>query len=140
MQTLMFFGMRRFNDIKDLTVEDITVLESGDFEFYVQKSKGDQECHGFAFHISGERRNGFSVPKVLGWYINSMGLRGTDCLFPRFRNSGGSVVAQVKRPVGYGTVAAQLKKWCRRDRVPELTPHAGRRGGAPWQWLWGYTR
>ena len=26
-------------------------------------------------------------------------------------------------------MAAQLKKWCRRDRVPDLTLHTGRRGG-----------
>ena len=129
MMLVMFFGMRRFGDIKELCVEDVCVLERGDLEIDVKKSKTDQEGRGFVFHISGERHNGFSVPMVVEWYVKSVGLRGEDYLFPRFRNAGGKVVAQVKRPVGYGTVAAQLKKWCRREQVPDLTLHSGRRGG-----------
>ena len=32
--------------------------------------------------VTGEKINGFSVPKVLNWYLESMGLKGSDYLFP----------------------------------------------------------
>ena len=41
-QLFLFFRMRRFDDIKELTVGDITVLDGGDLEVYVAKSKCDQ--------------------------------------------------------------------------------------------------
>ena len=71
---LLFFGMKRFDDIKELRVEDITVLEGRDLEFYVARSKTDQEGHGFVFHVTGERFKGFSIPEVLDWYLESTGL------------------------------------------------------------------
>merc|ERR1711905_50039 len=73
MMLLLFFGMKRFDDIKKLRVCDINVLKGGHLEFYVTSSKTDQKI------------NGFSIPQVLYWYIESVGLRGEDYLFPRFR-------------------------------------------------------
>ena len=57
----MFFGMRRFDDVKEIWVEDVTVLEEGDLEIYVAQSKTDQDGLGFVFHVSGERFKGFSI-------------------------------------------------------------------------------
>ena len=126
---MTFFGIRRFGDIQELQVEDLTEIEGGDLEVYVKRSKTDQEGRGFIFHLSGARVNGFSITGVVRWYIKSLGLSGEDFLFPRFRHSGGQVLAQVSRPVSYSTVAEQLKAWCRRECIPDLTLHAGRRGG-----------
>ena len=41
------------------------VLDQGDLEFYVARSKTDQDGNGFVFHVSGERYQGFSILGVL---------------------------------------------------------------------------
>ena len=94
-QLLMFFGMRRFDDLREIRVKDVTVLDEGDLEIFVARSKKDQDGLGFMFHVSGEKYKGFSMPEVLKWYMDSMGLLDKDYLFPGFRNAGGGrVVAQ----------------------------------------------
>ena len=62
--------------------------------------------------------------------MDSVGLTDCDYLFPRFGNAGGGkIVVQGKYSVGYSTVAAQLKDFCRKNDIPVLTLHSGRRGG-----------
>ena len=122
MMLLLFFGMKRFDDIKKLRVCDINVLHGGHLEFYVESSKTDQLGQGFVF-------NGFSIPKVFNWYLESTGLRGTGYLFPRFRNEKGKVVAQGSYYISYSSSALQLKNFCVKNRIPTLTMHSGRRGG-----------
>ena len=84
---------------------------------------------GFVFHVTGEKFNGFSIPRVLNWYLESTGLKGTDYLFPRFRNEKGRVVAQGGYYISYSSSALQLKNFCVKNRIPILTMHSGRRGG-----------
>ena len=48
---------------------------------YVRRSKTDQEGTGFVLHMSGERMNGFSIPDVLVWYMESLDLKVTDDYF-----------------------------------------------------------
>ena len=129
MSLLMFFGIRRFSDIRMLRVSDIVVMDTGDLEISVVSSKTDQMGVGFVFHVSGERHKGFSVPEVLDWYVRSTGLRGEDYMFPRFRFEKGKSVAQPATCISYGAVVAQLKGWCRSNGIPALTLHSGRRGG-----------
>ena len=130
MMLLLFFGMKRYDDIKRLRVCDINVLHGGHLEFYVDSSKTDQLGKGFVFHVTGEKFKGFSIPKVLNWYLESTGLRGTDYLFPRFRNEKGKVVAQGSYYISYSSSALQLKTFCLKCGIPPLTMHSGRRGGA----------
>ena len=130
MMLLLFFGMKRFDDIKKLRVCDINVLRGGHLEFYVDSSKTDQLGKGFVFHVTGEKIKGFSIPKVLNWYLESTGLRGKDYLFPRFRNEKGKVVAQGSYYISYSSSALQLKNFCLKCGIPPLTMHSGRRGGA----------
>ena len=40
-QLLMFFGMRSFDDLREIQVKDVTVLEDGDLEIFVVRSKTD---------------------------------------------------------------------------------------------------
>ena len=129
MMILMFFGMKRFDDIKQLRLCDISVLRGGHLEFYVERLKTDQLGQGFVFHVTGEKFKGFSIPKVLNWYLDSTGLRGSDFLFPRFRYEKGKVVAQRGYFISYSSSALQLKNFCVKNRIPVLTLHAGRRGG-----------
>merc|ERR1712082_384283 len=129
MMLLLFFRMKRYNDVKRLRVCDITVLQGGHLEFYVDSSKTDQLGKGFVFHVTGEKFRGFSIPKVLNWYLESTGLRGRDYLFPRFRNEKGKVVAQGGYYISYSSSALQLKNFCVKNRIPTLTMHSGRRGG-----------
>ena len=49
--------MRRFDDIKEVTVGDVRVLDRGGLEVYMRGSKKYQEGKGSVFHMSGERRN-----------------------------------------------------------------------------------
>merc|ERR1712240_147715 len=98
--------------IKRLRVCGINVLHGGHLEFYVESSKTDQMGKGFVFHVTGEKFNGFSIPKVLNWYLKSTGLRGTDCLFPQIRNEKGKVVAQGRYYISYSSSAFQLKTFC----------------------------
>ena len=130
MMLLLFFGMKRFDDIKKLRVCDINVLRGGHLEFYVNSSKTDQLGNGFVFHVTGEKIKGFSIPKVLYWYLESAGLRGNDYLFPRFRYEKGKVVAQSNYYISYSSSALQLKNFCLKCGIPPLTIHSGRRGGA----------
>ena len=52
-QPLMFFGMRRFDNLREVWVRDVAVLEDGDLEIFVARSKTDQDGLGFVFHVSG---------------------------------------------------------------------------------------
>ena len=126
---LMFFGIKRFNDVQNLKVSDITVLKDGHLEFFVKESKTDQLGLGFVFHVTGESFSGVSIPKILSWYIKSVGLKKDDYLFPRFRCQGGRVVAQGGLSISYSSSAAQLRHFCVSNKIPVLTLHSGRRGG-----------
>ena len=84
----------------------------------------------FVFHVTGEKFKGFSIPSVLNWYLESTGLKGADYLFPRFRYDKGKVMAQGKFYISYSCSALQLKTFCLKNRIPPLTMHSGRRGGA----------
>ena len=129
-QLFLYFGMRRYDDIKEITYGDVKILKEGNLEIYVNKSKTDQEGHGFVFHMTGERMNGFSIPEVVVWYAESLGLRDGDYLFPRLRGAGKGRVAKIGHEnVSYSASAAQLKRFCLRNDIPNLTMHSGRRGG-----------
>ena len=73
-EMFLYFGMRQYDDIKEITLGDVKVLNEGNLEVYVGRSKTDQEGHGFVFHMSGERMRGFSIPDVLEWYADSLRL------------------------------------------------------------------
>ena len=69
--------------------------------------------------MSGERRNGFSIPNVLCWYIDSLDLRVTDYLFPSLQGAGKrKVVANSGLNVGYSFSALQLKRFCLMNNFP----------------------
>ena len=84
---------------------------------------------GFVFHVTGEKFKVFSIPGVLNWYLESTGLKGSDYLFPRFRNEKGKVVAQGRYYISYSCSALQLKTFCIKNGIPSFTMHSGRRGG-----------
>ena len=129
-QLFLYFGMRRYDDIKEITYGDVKVLSEGNLEVYVRKSKTDQEGHGFVFYMTGEKMRGFSIPEVLAWYAESLGLRDGDYLFPHFRGAGkGKVVKIGHEYVSYSASAVQLKRFCVKNDIPDLTMHSGRRGG-----------
>ena len=129
-QLFLYFGMRRYDDIKEITYGDVSVLSEGHLEVYVGKSKTDQEGHGFVFHMTGEKMKGFSIPEVLVWYAESLGLRNGDYLFPRLRGAGKDRVVKIgHKYVSYSVSALQLKRFCVKNDIPNLTMHSGRRGG-----------
>ena len=59
----------------------------------------------FRVSCNGQKFKGFSIPKVLNWYLDSTGLRGLDFLFPRFRYEKGKVVAQGGYYISYSSSA-----------------------------------
>ena len=38
-QLLMFFGMRRFDDVKEIGIEDVTMIEEGDLEILLHRAR-----------------------------------------------------------------------------------------------------
>ena len=48
------------------------MLNGGDLEVYVRRSKTCQEGKWSIFHMSGKRMNGFSVPNAVCRYIDSL--------------------------------------------------------------------
>ena len=130
-QIFLYFGIRRYDDIKEITFGDVKVLSEGNFEVYVERSKTDQEGHGFGFHMTGERMRGFSIPEILAWYADSLDLKDSDYLFPRLRGAGKDSVVKIGHEfVGYSASAMHLKRFCMINGIPVLTMHSGRRGGA----------
>ena len=77
----------------------------------------------------GSRRGGFSIPDIVSWYIERVGLRDTDCLFPRFRRGRGGLAVPIGwLPMSYSTALMQLKVFCKRWRMDHLILHSGRIG------------
>ena len=130
LQMLMFLGIKRFSDIKCLKWGDVRRIEDGSLEIFMRQSKTDQEARGEYFYITGKKIKGVSVPDILQWYSESLGLQEEDFMFPRFRGTGGKVVVIKDKVVAYSTVLAQLKQECQDLGLPTLTLHAGRIGGA----------
>ena len=55
----MFFGMRRFDDLREVRVGDVSVLEDGDLEIFVARSKTDRDGLGFVFTCQERNIRGF---------------------------------------------------------------------------------
>ena len=131
MQMLLFFGMKRYGDVAKLWIVDLVFTREGDLEVKVRRGKMDQEGHGSSFFLSGRKRSGFCIPKIVRWYIDSLGLSGEDFLFPRLRGSGEKVPVAVKRlAVSYGTASSDLKAVLEKLGLPLMTMHSGRIGAA----------
>ena len=97
----------------------------------VRRGKTDQEGHGSSFFLSGRKKSGFCFPKIVRWYIDSLGLSGEDFLFPRLRGSREKVPVAVKRvAVSYDTASSDLKAVLEKLGLPLMTMHSGRIGAA----------
>ena len=130
-QILLFFGMKRFNDVIRVRIKDLRFTKEGDLEVRVRRSKTDQEGQGSSFFLTGKRKSGFCIPEIVSWYIDSLGLSGEDYLFSRLRGSeGGEVSAIRKIAVSYSTASADLKAVLVKLRLPVVTMHGGRIGAA----------
>ena len=64
-QLLMFFRMRRFDDLREIRVGDVAVLEDGDLEIFVVRSKTDQDSLGFLFTCQEKSIRGFRCRRFL---------------------------------------------------------------------------
>ena len=63
--------------------------------------------------------------------MENIGLRSEDYLFPRFRGTrDGRMELNGQLAVSYCTCALQLREFCRKNGLEQLTMHSGRRGGA----------
>ena len=93
------------------------------------------------FHMSSEMMNGFSIPDVLLWYVESFALKISDYLFPQLRGAQrGRTVQNGNLQVGYNALAMQLKRFCLKNRILVLMMHSARRGVATVVMKWGITR
>ena len=80
--------------------------------------------------MTGKKLKDFSIPEVLMWYVKSLRLNDGDYLFPQLRGAGkGRVVKIGHEFVSYNASALQLKMFCIKNDIPNLTMHSGRRGG-----------
>ena len=63
------------------------------------------------------------------WYVKSLGLNDGDYLVPWLRGAGkGRVVKIGHEFVSYNASALQLKMFCIKNDIPNLTMHSGRCG------------
>ena len=90
MQLFTFFGMKRFSDISNIQVNDLEFRKDKSLKVKVRKNKTDQLMRGTHFTLSGSKSKGFSLTEIVEWYIDSLGLREEDFLFPRFRKGKGT--------------------------------------------------
>ena len=58
-QLFLYFGMRRDDDIKEITYGDVKFLSEGSWRYF-EKSKIDQEGHGFCFKMTGKNKRVFN--------------------------------------------------------------------------------
>ena len=130
MQLFLFFGGKRFSDIKEVKVENVVKQDDGSIKVFVNKSKTDQEGRGACFSISGKKVGKVCVPDIVQWYKESLELSDGDFLFPRFRGSSGKTVPIKSISVSYTAALEQLKVECRRLGLPIFGLHAGRIGMA----------
>ena len=131
MQLFLFFGGKRFSDIKNLKVEDVQKQADGSIKVFVRRSKTDQEGRGTFFNISGGKTGQLCVPDVVEWYKESLGLATGDFLFPRFRSLSGKVLAPIKTcSLSYSGALEQTRAECQRLGLPAFGLHAGRIGMA----------
>ena len=60
-------------------------MDTGDLGVYVRCRNIDQLGYEVVFLLSGSEKADFSILHVLDCYTRSLGLAGTDVMFPRFR-------------------------------------------------------
>jgi hypothetical protein len=78
-----YTGIRRFSDINRMQVKDVCFKSDGTLEFYMARSKTDENSEGLEFVLAGAMIEGISVGQLLRQYIIILGLKQGDCLFPR---------------------------------------------------------
>ena len=86
LQLLCYLSMRRFNDFQNIKVGDIRVLANGDLRLFKKIGKTFQLGQGSFIHLLNKPLGGFSVKGVMDQYVNKLGLKSDDYLFPRFQS------------------------------------------------------
>ena len=82
LQLLCYLTMRRFNDLQNIMVGDVTVLRNGDLQIFQRVGKTFQLGQGNFFYILNKPFGGFSVKSLMDKYVQRLGLKSNDFLFP----------------------------------------------------------
>ena len=124
---LLFFGVRRFDDVQRIKVKDVMVVGEDKVEIKLGRTKTDQAAKGSTVKISGSTPGGISVGKILKWFITRAGLKSEDFLFCKTSKDGQVVKGKY---VTYDEARKSLLEEQAMLGISGLTLHSGRIGGA----------
>ena len=120
-----FFGLLRFNEVANLTLDDIFWTSTG-FDIHIKKSKTDQHSKGDYVSFIKNKTAAICPVALTLFYINKMNIK-SGLLMPTFR--GKSIVTS--SPLLYNTALRDLRKCLSKVGInPDgFGEHSGRRGG-----------
>jgi hypothetical protein len=127
MQMFCFLGVRRFGDINQVRIRDVSVKADGTVAVWVASSKTDKRKQGFEFTITKETVGGITAAQAVGWYTESLGDAPDDGFFFPIFQAG---QPQWTKAVTYRKARDQLIKERQRMNLGNVTWHSGRIGAA----------
>ena len=102
MVVMCYFGCRRFSDIVKLKVKDVVITDE-EVEVFMKKQKTDVFNEGDSFKMVAKGGD-ISLKKFLESYVERLGLKKLDSLFPRKLKDGSRVEA-----VSYSVMYKELE-------------------------------
>ena len=120
-----FFGLLRFNEVANLTFDDILWTPLG-FDIHIKKSKTDQHSKGDYVSIIKNKTAAICPVALTLFYLNKLNIK-SGLLMPSFR--GKTIVTS--SPLLYNTALRDLRKCLTKVGInPDgFGEHSGRRGG-----------
>ena len=120
-----FFGLLRFNEVAQLTLDDLIWTDVG-FDLFIKKSKTDQHCKGDFVSIAKNSQLSICPVHLTHHYLRKLRLT-SGFLLPCIR--GKTIV--IDAPLSYNSALRDLRKCLTKIGVDPtgFGEHSGRRGG-----------
>ena len=93
LQLWCYLTMRRFNDLQNIKVEDISVLADGDLRIFQKVGNTFQMGQGHYFCVLNKLFGGFTAKSLMDRYVLKLGLKSNDFLFIHFAKSSTGVMS-----------------------------------------------
>ena len=128
---LMFYGLKRFDDVFDLKLENIS-FDSEKMKYCIVKSKTEQDCSGKEFSLPRSSKKDGPV-EIISWYLDQLDVPQTGYLFPKLkadRSNREGVSPIWNCSMSYNQGRQQFKDKCRELSLSQFDLHSFRIGGA----------
>ena len=131
---ILFFGVKRFDDIIRTQLKHLVWEKDGSVTIQVPFSKTDPLGQGNEFTLSHDDSEVFSVVTILKWYVKSFKFSAESFIFPPFafcKSNQDGLQPVGSKPISYSSIRAQLKEESKKIGLDyDLDLHGGRIGGA----------